>query len=144
VESPALTRRALVASASLAVLGCAGKVAIPQPGQTSRSALDALRKNIRKHVEDKQARERALAKVDKLRDLFVEFDRLAFEWRIRSHDAGPHDERLLLVIADEINARMREQILQAARILYSLRDDIPASMWTRVFPAHDSVEEHQS
>jgi hypothetical protein len=134
VESSTLTRRALVASASLlAGFGCASKVVIPQPAQTSRTSLDRLRKNIRKYVEDKTARERALTKVDKLRDMLVEFEHMAFEWRIRSHDAGP-DERVLLAITDEINARMHERMLLAARIMYSLREDIPAHVWMKVFP----------
>ena len=40
----------------------------------------------------------------------------------------------LLLIADDTNARMREQILHAARVVYSLREDIPANAWAKVFP----------
>jgi hypothetical protein len=119
----------------LVALGCASKRAIPQPVQTGRSSLDRLRKNIRKYVEDKHDRERALAKVDRLRDMLVELDEMAFMWRLRSHEAGPDDECALLVIADEINARMREHIVRAAALMYSFREDIPAGIWTRVFPA---------
>jgi hypothetical protein len=130
-----LSRRALVVSVpALAAVGCANSLAVPHPVQTAHSSLDRLRKNIRKYVEDEQDRARALAKVETLRDMSVELDRLALEWRERSHEAGPDDEAVLHAIAAEINARMREHLLRAAKLVYSLREDIPPSIWTKVFP----------
>jgi hypothetical protein len=130
-----LSRRALVVSVpALAAVGCANRLAVPHPVQTAHSSLDRLRKHIRKYVEDEQHRERALAKVDALRDMSVELDRLALEWRERSHEAGPGDEAVLHAIAAQINAQMREHLLRAAKLVYSLREDIPASVWTQVFP----------
>jgi hypothetical protein len=140
-----LSRRALVVSVpALAAVGCANHLAAPQPVQTANSSLDHLRKNIRKYVEDKPERERALAKVDALRDTILEFDRLALEWRERSHEAGPDDEALLYAIADDINARMREQLLRAGKLVYSLREDIPASTWTKVFTTPDAHKRSRS
>lgn len=122
----------------LAALGCAGKIVVQQPVQTVDSALGRLRKNIRKYVQHKQDRKRALAKIDNLRDVMVAFNRVALEWRARGHEAGPDDEAVLLAIADDINAQMREHLLNATKIVYSLREDIPANAWARVFLAPDS------
>lgn len=133
---PRVSRRALVVGpAVLVALSCAHKVGAPQTVKTIRSSYDRLRTNIRKYVEGKQCRERARAKVDQLHDMMVEFNDLAFEWRAMSYEAGPNDERVLLLIADDVNARMREYLLHAARVVYSLREDITANAWAKVFPA---------
>jgi hypothetical protein len=135
-----MSRRALVTyTPLLAAFGCAGKqAAVQQPAQIAGSSLDRLRKNIRKHLTDKQSRERALAKVDQLGKLMLDFDRIAFQWRARSHEVDAADESQLLTIADDINAQMREKLMDATRIVYSLREDIPQDVWPVVFGADSS------
>jgi hypothetical protein len=133
------SRRRLVEGLSLlAAFGCAGKqLAITPPGATIDSALDSLRHKLRKHVGDKQRRRRALAKIDALRDVIVEFDHLAHQWRSESLAAigAGADEAAVLAVAGDINGRVRAQLVRAAKIGFELRADVSAEEWPLVFPA---------
>lgn len=120
-----------------AALGCAGKpIAIAQPAQTVDTALGALRKKLKKHVADEQRRERAMAKLDQLGEVLVEFDHIAYDWRTDSHVAlvANADRATLIAIADTMNARVREQLVRAAEIGIGLREDILETEWPLVFP----------
>lgn len=123
---------------SLLALGCAGKqIQVERPGETIDTALDRLRRGLRRHVADPQRRERALARVDELREALVGFDRLAQQWRTDSHQAASEGAgpKQLIAIADRNNLELRCKLRDVAQIAVTMRDDVLADEWRVLFTA---------
>ncbi len=141
-DRESLTRRPLLLGSgsvlALVALGCAGKQPkIEQPVVTIDAALDRLRHNIERHVEDKQRRKRALAKLEELREVLADFDRLALEWRTETLEAleRGEDSEGMSSVADRVATKFEAGLRRAATVAVELRSDIGASEWPLVFRA---------
>ncbi len=103
-----------------------------------RPAFRRVRRRIRKHVEDRRRRERALALVDEASRTLARLGVLLVQWREATAllpDEQRRDRTKVLAITDAYCGEIGWVVHQAAAIAIALRDEVTEAEWSLVFPA---------